>query len=174
MAEGKSNSTVESFKSDFELHNGDVKNIAEISCDMSPAFIKGVKDNLPNAQITFDKFHVLKLINEAVDKVRRAEASSNPVLTGLRYIFLKNEINLTEKQKLKKQEIFKLGLDSWRAMLIRECFHNIYKAPSSEKFKRLLKRWYYLGYATSKLDPIKHVAKTIKRHWDGILYHFPN
>ena len=128
MAEGKSNSTVESFKSDFELHNGDVKNIAEISCDMSPAFIKGVKDNLPNAQITFDKFHVLKLINEAVDKVRRAEASSNPVLTGLRYIFLKNEINLTEKQKLKKQEISKLGLDSWRAMLIRECFQDIYKA----------------------------------------------
>ena len=89
---------------------------------MSPAFIKGVKDNLPNTQFTFDKLHVLKLINEAVDKVRRAEASSNPVLTGLRYIFLKNEMNLTEKQKLKKQEISKLELDSWRAMLIRECF----------------------------------------------------
>ena len=113
VAEGKSNSTVESFKSDFELHNGDVKNITEVS--MSPAFIQVVKDNLPNAQITFDKFHVLNLINEAVDKVRRAEASSNPVLTILRYIFLKNEMNLTEKQKLKKQEISKLGLDSWSA-----------------------------------------------------------
>ena len=99
VAEGKSNSTVESFKSDFELHNGDVKNITEVRCDMSPAFIKGVKDNLPNAQITFDKFHVLKLINEAVDKVRRAEASSNPVLTGLRYIFLKNEFNRETKVK---------------------------------------------------------------------------
>ena len=143
VAEGKSNSTVESFKSDFELHNGDVKNITEVS--MLPAFIKGVKDNLPNAQFTFDKFHVLKIINEAVDKVRRAEASSNPVLTVLRYIFLKNEMNLTEKQKLKKQEISKLGLDSWLAMLIRECFQDIYKAPSSEEFKRLLKRWYLLG-----------------------------
>jgi transposase len=169
IAEGKSNSTVESFKSDFELHSGDVKNITEVSCDMSPAFIKGVKDNLPNAQITFDKFHVLKLINEAVDKVRRAEASSNPVLTGLRYIFLKNEVNLTEKQKLKKQEISKLGLDSWRAMLIRECFQDVYKANSSEEFEKLLNKWYY--WAThSKLDPIKQVAKTIKRHWDGILH----
>ena len=75
-------------------------------------------------------------------------------------------MNLTEKQKLKKQEISKLELDSWCAMLIRECFQDIYKATSSEEFKRLLKRW-YLGYAQKKLDPIKHVTKTIKRHWDG-------
>ena len=54
-------------------------------------------------------------------------------------------------------------------MLIRECFQDIYKALSSEEFKRLLKRWYY--WAThSNLEPIKHVAKTIKRHWDGILH----
>ena len=62
-------------------------------------------------------------------------------------------MNLTEKQKLKKQEISKLGLDSWRAMLIRECFQDIYKAVSSEEFKRLLKRWYYLGYATKQARP---------------------
>jgi transposase len=126
IAEGKSSDTVVKFKEDFEAHNGEYKNITEISCDMSPAFIKGVKDNLPNAKITFDKFHVLKIINEAVDKVRRTEAANNPVLTGLRYIFLKNEVNLTEQQKQKKQEISKLGLDSWRAMLIRECFQDIW------------------------------------------------
>ena len=169
IAEGKSSDTVVKFKEDFEAHNGEYKNITEISCDMSPAFIKGVKDNLPNAKITFDKFHVLKIINEAVDKVRRTEAANNPVLTGLRYIFLKNEVNLTEQQKQKKQEISKLGLDSWRAMLIRECFQDIYKAQSSEEFELLLNKWYY--WAThSKLDPIKQVAKTIKRHWDGILH----
>ena len=164
IAEGRSGNTVVSFKKDFELHSGDYKSITEISCDMSPAFIRGIKDNLPNAKLTFDKFHVLKIINEAVNKVMRAEAASNPVLTGLRYIFLKNEANLTEYQKQKKQEISKFGLDSWRAMLIRECFQDIYKARSSEEFELLLNKWYY--WAThSKLVPIIQVAKTIKCHW---------
>ncbi len=44
---------------------------------MSPAFIKGVKEELPEAKITFDKFHILKLINEAVDEVRRTMANGN-------------------------------------------------------------------------------------------------
>jgi len=168
IAEGKSNATVVSFKQDFELHGGEAKNITDVSCDMSPAFIKGVNDNLPNAQITFDKFHVLKIINEAVDKVRRAEVADNPVLTGLRYIFLKNETNLTAKQKLKKQEISGLGLKSWRAMLIRECFQDIYKSNVAEEFENLLKKWYY--WAThSRLEPIKQAAKMVKSHWDGIV-----
>jgi transposase len=66
VAEGKSSDTIKQFKSDFEYHNGNTSNITDVSCDMSRAFIKGVKDNLPNAKITFDKFHVLKIINEAV------------------------------------------------------------------------------------------------------------
>ena len=52
---------------------GDINNIKNVSSDTSPAFIKGVKDNLPNTKITFDKFHILKMINEAVDAVRKEE-----------------------------------------------------------------------------------------------------
>ena len=66
---------------------------------MSPAFIKGVRDNLPKAKITFDKFHILKIINTGVDKVRREEVKDNPILKGARYVFLKNTQNLTKKQK---------------------------------------------------------------------------
>jgi transposase len=47
---------------------------------MSAVFIKGVKDNLPNAKITFDKFHILKMINEAVDAVRKEELATNRIL----------------------------------------------------------------------------------------------
>lgn len=169
IAEGRSSNTVESFKNDFVLHDGNVNNVTEVSCDMSPAFIRGIHDNLPNAQITFDKFHILKIINEAVDKVRRTEVTENPVLVGLRYIFLKNESNLTVKQKARKMEISRLGLKSWRAMKIRECFQDIYKATTSEEFEKLLHKWYY--WAThSRLEPMKQVAKTIKRHWDGVLH----
>jgi len=137
---------------------------------MSPAFIKGVKENLPEAEITFDKFHIIKLINEAVDKVCREEGRYTPELKGNRYVFLKNEVNLTEKQKGIKEELSlaKLNLKSIRAMQIREAFQLIYKAESAAEFKGLLNNWYYCA-THSQLSPIVKVAKTIKKHWEGIL-----
>ncbi len=76
ITEGKSSETVKDFKEDLELHGGNAQAIENVSCDISPAFIKGVKENLPNAQITFDKFHVLKIINDAVYEVRKEEAKN--------------------------------------------------------------------------------------------------
>ena len=54
-------------------HHGDSSNIREVCCDISPVFISGVEKHFPEACLTFDKFHVLKIINEAVDEVRRLE-----------------------------------------------------------------------------------------------------
>ncbi len=69
--------------------------IKEICCDMSPSFIAGIEENFPNACITFDKFHVMKLVNEALDVVRRQEQETQPELKHSRYISLKNQENLT-------------------------------------------------------------------------------
>jgi transposase len=101
-SEGKSNKTVANFSEDLTNHNAKAAQIKEVSCDMSPAFIKGVKEQLPNVKITFDKFYILKIINNGVDKVRRAEAADNPLLKNSRYVFLKNDINLIAKQRTKK------------------------------------------------------------------------
>lgn len=170
VTDGKDASTVTRFKEDFTAHNGDVNLITDVSCDMSPAFIKGVRNTLPNAEITFDKFHILKLINEAVDKVRRAEAATNPLLKGTRYIFMKNEVNLTAKQKQQKDALnmSKQNLKSLRALNIRETFQQIYNSSNIDMFIARLKDWYY--WAThSKLEPMKQVAYMIKRHWDGVI-----
>jgi len=63
---------------------------------MSRAFIKGIEENFPQAAITFDKFHVIKAVNEALDKIRRREAHDNPVLKGSRFDWMKNPRNLSE------------------------------------------------------------------------------
>ena len=68
---GKDSATVAAFAEDLQAHPGDPGAITEVSIDMSPAFTKGVTAQLPNASITFDKFHVTKMVNEAVDEVRR-------------------------------------------------------------------------------------------------------
>ena len=170
ITEGKDNTTVQRFTEDFEAHHGKVDSVANVSCDMSPAFIKGVKEYLPKAQITFDKFHILKIINEAVDKVRKQEVSTNKLLTGTRYIWLKNHNNLTVKQKetLESLSMSNMNIKTMRAYNIRQAFQEIYQANSQEEFITYLRKWYY--WAThSRLKPMIKAAKTVKRHWDGIV-----
>ena len=95
---GKDASTVAAFAADLKAHGGDPEAVTEVSADMSQAFIKGVAANLPNAAVTFDKFHVVSLVNDAVDKVRRLERPDHPELVGSRYVWLKNPENLTDQQ----------------------------------------------------------------------------
>ena len=168
IADGKDHTTIENFAEMLEDCGGKRSNVTDVSCDMSPAFIKGVHEQLPEAKITFDKFHILKIINKGVDEVRRAEVRTTPALRGARYALLKNESNLTSKQKETRQRLSQMNLKSMKALQIREAFQAIYKADTMEAFHDLLSEWYQ--WAThSRLDPIIKVAQTIKRHWDGIL-----
>jgi len=173
ITEGKDNTTVKRFAEDFEEHNGEIDNIKNVSCDMSPAFIKGVKENLPQAEITFDKFHILKIINEAVNSVRKQELITNKLLTGTKYIWLKNYKNLTKNQKetLDSLTMSNMNMKTMRAYNIRQSFQDIYQASSQKEFVTYLKKWYF--WAThSRLEPMIKAAKTIKRHWDGIVKWF--
>jgi len=171
VAEGKSNQTVKEFKEDLEVHQGKAENIKDVSCDMSPAFIKGVKENLPAAEITFDKFHILKILNKAVDEVRKGEVSEQDLLMGAKYLFLQNRDNMSVKnrKRLKDIEDIKaLNIRTIRALHIRENFQEIYKVKTRETFILMLKKWYF--WAThSQLEPIKKAAGTIKKHWAGVL-----
>ena len=170
VSDGKGSGTVVDFVEYLEERKGDREQITNVSCDMSPAFIKGVGEQLPKAEITFDKFHILKVINKGVDQVRREEARGNPLLKGSRYIFLKNDSNLTVKQKLTKKTLClsKLNLKSVRAMNIRESFQQIYSLNSLTDFEESLKSWYF--WAThSRLSLMIKAAKTVKRHWAGVI-----
>lgn len=168
ITSGKDHGTVYDFVESFEAFDGKADQVSDVSCDMSPAFIKGVNECFSNAKITFDKFHVLKLINEAVDAVRRSFVKTNDCLKGTRFAILKNASNLTAKQKNTREKLSKMGLKTIRAVHVREAFQNIYHAETVLEFTKLLKEWYF--WAThSRLEPIKKVARTIKNHWDGIL-----
>jgi transposase len=168
VGDGKDHSVVTSYVEFLEDCGGQRNNITDVSCDMSPAFIKGVRESLPKAHITFDKFHILKIINEAVDDVRRSEVRYHPALRGARYALLKNERNLTSQQQRTRQRLSQMNLQSIKALRIREAFQAIYQADSKEAFCKLLLEWYV--WAThSRLEPIVRAAHTIKKHWDGIV-----
>src|SRR5208282_5334377 len=78
VADGKDAATVKEFADFLEAHGGRREAVTDASIDMGAAFEAGIKENFPNAEITFDKFHVIKLANEAVDQVARGGAEQLP------------------------------------------------------------------------------------------------
>ena len=167
---GKDASTVEAFKTDLEAHGGQPAQVTEVACDMSPAFIAGVQAQFPTAQITFDKFHIMKVINEAVDHVRREEQKHEPELKGSRYVWLKNPPNLTTNQHATLSRLAHRKLKTVRAYHIRLNFQEFWTQPAEEA-EAFLRQWFF--WAThSRLPPMREAAYTIKRHWDGVLRWF--
>jgi transposase len=168
--EGKDAATVAAFAEDLAAHGGNPAAIEEVCIDMSPAFIKGIAESLPEAAVTFDKFHAVKIINDAVDQVRRAEQKGQSLLRGTRYIWLRNPNNLSERQRTTLESLPTRHLKTARADQIRLAFQELYDQPS-EAAASYLKKWYF--WAThSRLEPIIDAAHTVKRHWDGILRWF--
>jgi len=167
VCEGKDASTIESFKTDLEKHKGSSENINNFCCDMSPAFISGIENSFPNASITFDKFHVMKLINEAIDKVRREEQSHNALLKKTRYVWLKNPENLTISQNERFRSLKDLRLKTLKAYNIKLALRDFWNYKNPLSAEGYLKRWYF--WAThSRLKPVIDCAKTIKQHWNGV------
>src|SRR5215469_2510715 len=137
---------------------------------MSPAFIAGIAQSLPSAQITFDKFHLIKLINEAVDAVRRAEQKNRAELKKSRYLWLKNPQNLSTRQHTQLDNLATANLKTGRAYRIRLAFQELYLQPAKNA-EAFLKKWFW--WAThSRLAPMIEAARMVKRHWNGILRWF--
>ena len=141
-------------------------------CDMSQAFVRGVERHFPKAHITFDRFHLMKVLNEAVDEVRREEAKTRPELAKSRYVWLKNPGNLrrSQREQLAALTLPRLNLKTARAWHLKLNFQELFQQPPEEA-QAFLKRWYF--WAThSRLEPMKRAAATIRRHWEGILRWF--
>lgn len=149
--------------------------VEAVSMDMSKAFISAVSTNLPKAVIVFDKFHVMKLMNEALDKVRRrVQADSDDAakarLKGLRWLLLKNRGNL-DKEKGEDASL-DAALESQAelalAYLMKEALRLFWREPSKKDARRFIDAW--IGSAESSgTRELERMAKTLKSHIDGLL-----
>lgn len=100
---------------------------------MSPAFISGILHNFKRASITFDKFHVVKLINEAMNKVRMLERREFAILKGYKYAFHKNDNKLSEKGKEDKYHILTLMPCIANAYRLKELFAEFWTFKTKEE-----------------------------------------
>ena len=180
IADGKDANTVAEFADHVDTHNSDASRIKQVCIDMSGAFIKGVTENLTEAEITFDKFvmrnaclrhGVMKLIGEAVDAVRRGEAKERPELKRTRYLWLENEPNLSAGQSAQLGSLSQTNLKTARAYHLRLAFQDIYKERSRGWAEIFFDKWHSWA-RRCRLEPMKAVAATMARHRDGILAWF--
>ena len=96
--EGKGEASIESFVKELESRGGDRKNIEIVSMDMSPSFISGYFEFFGHADLVFDKFHIVKMLNEALDNTRKAGQTDKKLLKGHRFTLLHKRSNLSEKK----------------------------------------------------------------------------
>jgi len=176
VTEGRTRESLEAY---FEgLTPEQLAGIEAVAMDMSAAYISAVREKVAEGEdkIVFDRFHIMKHMGEAVDKVRRQEHRSlavdgTSILTGSRYIWLYGRENLPAKYWEDFYRLRACDLKTGRAWAIKETLRNLWRYLSLTWAERFWKRWYY--WAThSRLGPVKKVARTLKNHLYGIMSYF--
>lgn len=171
--------TAESLDGYFgSLPEGGHKNIKAVSLDMWPAFINACRKWIPGAdgKMVFDRFHIMKHMLDAVDRVRRREhralaEEGDHRLARTKYLWLYSVENIPEKRWEQFDELKAMQLKTARAWALKESLRDFWDFPSAELVQEFWKRWYF--WAThSRLKPVIDVAKTIRRHIANVLTYF--
>ncbi len=126
------------------------------------------KEKLPQAEIVHDKFHLIKYLNEAIDKVRRRKVKEHAQLKDSRSALLKNEENLTQKQRIKFEMIRAANYEVSRAWEARENFREVFKNVSLEASEAIFWEWFE-AIKESGIKKIIKVGETLANHLRGVL-----
>ena len=147
--------------------------IRAVATDMSGAYWSAVLEHLPGAALVFDKFHVLKLMNERLDDLRRqmvreAEGPLKLRIKGTRFLLLRNPENLTQEQLPKLQEALRLNEPLLLGWYLKEELRELWSQPSRPQMKAFLLDWCDKAQQTS-VGQLHQMAKTLRVHASGIL-----
>ena len=183
--EGRDHQTVVDFAADLKAHGGDPERVRHVCQDMSPAFAKGVGLALPNALISYDRFHVVAMANEAMDQVRQAEmrddapgvtralgAADRKSIKGLMWGMRKNPSGWTQQQTNAMHWLQRSSLKSARAWRLKMALREVYARAAASNDARLaradLDAW--LSWARrSRLESFKKLARTITQRADAVV-----
>lgn len=171
--EGKNAETLKAFFEELGIERS--ARLAAVTIDMSQSYISAVSESAKNATIVFDRFHVQRLVQDALDEVRRAEVRSvvdepqgRRDLKRTRFVLLKNPWNLTSIEKTKLTDLAKTNATLYRAYLMKESFAAILDRRQHNVVRAKLKEW--TSWARhSGFKPFAKVARTVDKYIDGIV-----
>jgi transposase len=183
--EGRDHQTVVDFAADLKAHGGDPAEVRHVCMDMSAAYAKGVALALPEAQISYDRFHVIAMANEAMDLVRRSEMrddapavrqalgdNNRKTLKQLMWGMRRNPSGWSQPQVNAMHWLQHSGLKSARAWRLKMALREVYAAArahnDSDQAGADLARW--LSWARRcRLEPFSKLATTIKARFDAVV-----
>jgi transposase len=176
VGDGKGTAALEKFWK--RLRRSRAKVVA-VATDMSPAYIRAVRDNLPKAVHVFDHFHVVKLFNEKLTALRRQQyqqASTDEerkILKGTRWLLLKNPENLDDnRDELQRlEEALQLNKPLATAYYLKEDLRQIWSQPDKRTARRVLRDWLARARA-SKIRILVQFAATLEEHQEGVLNYY--
>jgi transposase len=173
MTPERTAASVGQFVEAMEAHGASAPQVQVAAIDMSAAYQKGVAEHLPQAQVVFDPFHVMKLAGEAIDGVRRELRAQGADVKGAMWALRGNWENLKQDQRELRLELCARHKALGRALALRESLQETWHWPDAASAALHLKGWCSWA-ARSRLVPFQKLARTIKAHWDGILAFYPN
>jgi len=146
-----------------------------VAMDMWEPFIAATLACIPEAEkkITFDRYHVMRLVLDAVDKVRKHEhrllvQQGNQILKGTKYLWLWNEENIPQYRKAEFDNLRRLDLKVCRARALKDNLRRLWNYRAEGWMRKYFTRWYF--WAThSRLAPLIKAAKSLKSHVDNIV-----
>lgn len=176
VGEGNSSDVIHDFMRYLEAHGGSVDNIRHVSMDMSGGFKKGNAECFPDAKVTFDRFHVVRHMTDAVNEVRRREYSNllraqeeeRKALKGQRFLLLRNHKDLGDSERDSIKDLMSMFPDLGRTYIQKESLRATWGMEHKYDARDFLTRWIKESIDTGIKELIR-VANTIERHMDGIL-----
>jgi len=171
-AEGKSAATLARFFKDLGSERSAL--LEAVTIDLSGAYIKAVTEHSPGARLIFDRFHVQRLAQDALDETRRDEvrnarrAGDKAALKGTRWALQKSAWNLTDVEKQTLVELERTNQPLFRAHILKESFAAILDGRQINVARGRLRLW-IAEARDSGLQHFRRTATTIDKHMDGIL-----
>jgi transposase len=144
-----------------------------ICMDMWAPYAKLVRQHAPQAQILFDRFHIVKHLNEAVEEVRRSEMrrlsqKEKVAFKRIRWLLLKNPWNLTNDQKERLSTLVRWNTPIIRAYYLKEVFQLFWEYHQPKRAHDHLEKW-MRSAMRSRLEPFKKFVRMLRNHLEGVL-----
>ena len=165
---GKDSATIEKISNYLKSKGCEVDCIEKVCIDLSPSFISGVTKQFKNASIIFDRYHVKQLLNKAMDTHRKNEYRLHKELKGHKYLFLKSNKNLSEKQRAERNDLIELLPSIGEAYRLKVLFDDFWEMKDEQEAAGFLSYWCDL-VQESKIYPLIKFTNTVKAHWSGII-----
>jgi transposase len=182
---GRDHQTVIDFAADLQAHGGDPAQVQHVCQDMSAAYAKGVGAALPNAVISYDRFHVVAMAVDAMDKVRQAEmrddlgavaqalgSTDRKTIKGLMWGMRKNPDGWSQGQTQAMHWLQHSELKSARAWRLKMALREVYAraAASNDAASARVDLNAWLSWARrSRLEPFRKLAKTLSERFDAVV-----